>query len=300
MKILVTGGAGFIGSNLIRKLVERGEKVISLDNYSTGKYENLDGVDCEQIAGDVTRVTDVHSAMKGCEVVFHLAASKKTVCQKSPWRDMEVNAGGALIVAQAARELGVKKVVHASTGSVYGEVAGWISESTATRPVSYYGVSKLAGERYMDMYWTQFGLDVTILRYFHVYGPWQDSSHIGGVVAIFIDNLLHGRKSTVYWDGYQTRSFTYVEDVVWANIAALEQTGGVFNVASAERIPVSYVIEKAAMMIGVEPNYRTTGLRIEGDIHDFNITNDRIKGIGIKFTKFDEGLAKTIEWYGSR
>ena len=218
-KALVTGGAGFIGSHLIEELLNEGLEVVSIDNYSTGKKSNLEEFynhpNLSQVDCDICDYQRVKKYFKGVDVVFHQAASKKTICLKDPRKDLDVNAKGTFNILELARHFGVKKVVHASTGSVYGE-AKYLPQNEAhpLNPASYYGVSKLAAERYVDVFRHSHGLDTTILRYFHVYGARQDSSEDGGVVSIFIRLMLSGKPVTIFGDGTQLRSFTYVKDIV--------------------------------------------------------------------------------------
>ena len=186
-KIVVTGGAGFIGSHLCEKLVELGADVHSVDNYSSGKKENIsflqknDNFTSHDV--DITDREACESIIEGCDIVFNNAASKKNICLIDPQKDLLVNGGGTLNLLELSVKHKVGKFVHASTGSVYGEPTIFPStEEHPFNPVSYYGVSKLAGERYVDTFNHLYGLDTTILRYFHVYGPRQESNEFGGVV----------------------------------------------------------------------------------------------------------------------
>jgi len=304
-RVLVTGGAGFIGSHLVESLVRRGIEVVSFDDYSAGKSENLASVrgspNFTEVAGDVTDPRAVREAMRGMDTVFHEAASKKTVCMRDPSRDLAVNGGGTLLLLQAAVELGVEKFVHASTGSVYGEpVTLPQAESHPLRPVSYYGVSKLAGESYVNTFSHLFGLDVTVLRYFHVYGPRQESSDVGGVVSIFLRRALQRQPLVIHGDGSQMRSFTWVGDVVEANTRAATlpvSRGKTYNCASGIRVTVkdlaSKVIARTGMQIGVEHVDP-----LPGDIRVFDVDNRLIgRELGLQFeTDFDRGLGFTLDW----
>jgi len=304
-KALVTGGAGFIGSHLIEALVERGVEVVSFDDYSAGKKENLDSVRSRknfiEFDGDVTDPAAIHKAMAGVDTVFHQAASKKTVCMRDPSRDLAVNGGGALLLLQAAVDLGVSKFVHASTGSVYGEPVKFPqTETHRLRPVSYYGVSKLAGESYVNTFGHLFGMDITILRYFHVYGPRQESSDVGGVVSIFLRRALAGQPLIIHGDGQQMRTFTWVGDVVEANIRAATRTisrGKTYNCASGIRVTVkdlaSKVLERVDARVPIQH-----GDPLPGDIREFDVDNSLItKELDMSFEKdFDKGLGYTLDW----
>lgn len=303
-KALVTGGAGFIGSHICERLVNMGIEVVSLDNYSAGRDKNLQTISCEKVKGDILDENMVEHLMKGVDVVFHNAASKKIVCSADPKRDLAVNAEGTLILLAAALKHGVKKFVHASTGSVYGKPFYFPQdEDHPTRPISYYGVSKLAGERYVDVFNKLYGLDTTILRYFHVYGPKQPGGQYGGVVAIFITNMLAGLPVCIHGDGSQERSFTYVDDIVNANLAAVESSfssGKVYNCASGLRVSVLGLYEKLVEMLKYEgpfPIYISPDL---GEIFKFDVSNYNIKkDLKLDFEFLEEGLRRTVSWFQS-
>jgi UDP-glucose 4-epimerase len=304
-RALVTGGAGFIGSHLVEALVDRSVEVVSFDDYSAGKTDNLSSVrgrpNFTEVSGDVTDPKAVRLAMRGVDTVFHQAASKKTVCMRDPSRDLAVNGGGALLLLQAAVELGVEKFVHASTGSVYGEpVTLPQTESHRLRPVSYYGVSKLAGEAYVTTFAHLFGLDTTVLRYFHVYGPRQESSDVGGVVSIFLRRALQGAPLLIHGDGKQMRSFTWVGDVVEANIRAATRSiarGKTYNCASGIRVTVLELAEKVLRLAAVDGTIEYVD-PLPGDIHVFDVDNRLVaEELGMQFEKdFDRGLGYTLDW----
>jgi UDP-glucose 4-epimerase len=309
-KALVTGGAGFIGSHICEELVKSGIQVVSLDDYSAGKeqncaflegYDNYHAVDC-----DVTDMNNLPRHFEGVDLVFHNAASKKNICLRDPRRDLEVNAKGAYNMLELAKAFGVKKFVHASTGSVYGEAQYYPQdEEHPLRPVSYYGVSKLAGERYVILYNRIYGLNTTVLRYFHVYGPRQESNEFGGVVAIFTRNMLMDQTPVIFGDGTQERSFTYVKDVVKANllVATDERTSGeVYNCASAISVTIEDLCHRVIEFFGksgeVRPRYDDW---LVGDIKKFDIDNSKIKALGMSFeTDFWAKLRETIEYYRTR
>lgn len=293
---LVTGCAGFIGSNLCKRLINDGIQVVGVDDLSAGKAKNIEGLDLFWYEADITdydaidRIIDKHRP----DVIFNQAASKKNICEKNPYRDLEVNGAGTLNLLQIASLNGVKSFVHASTGSVYGEVAGEITEQTPYNPVSYYGVSKMAGESYAKMFSKL--MNVSILRYFHVYGPNQDSGPLGGVVAIFINKLLKNEHPVIFGDGNQVRSFTYVDDVVEANIMATENPG-IYNVASGTRTTIKNLLREIQSVSDLyqQPEYADWQ---PGDIKNFNVNNEKATNeLGIKWTQFRKGLLITIMDY---
>lgn len=301
----MTGGAGFIGSHLVSRLVELGVETVSVDNYIAGKSENLSHLkglaNFREVDCDVTDEPSLKKLFSGVDVVFHQAASKKTVCLADPRKDLDINAKGTFNLLELARDTGVKKFVHASTGSVYGEAQYFPQdEKHPLDPSSYYGVSKLAGERYVMTFRKLYGVDATVLRYFHVYGPRQESSDVGGVVSIFTRCMLQNQPITIHGDGTQQRSFTYVGDVVEANLRAaklLVANGKVYNCASGIRVTVKELANMVGEIIGVKPEIRY-GDWLPGDIKTFEIDNSLIRrDLGLEFlTDFRSGLNKTVGW----
>lgn len=303
-RALVTGGAGFIGSHLVEELLRDGIEVVSLDDYSAGKAENLaqfrDRPGFFEVNHDVSNRDGLERYFEGVDVVFHEACSKNTVCLRDPGRDLAVNATGTLNVLTAAHKAGVKKFVHASTGSVYGEPIDFpTSELHRLHPVSYYGVSKLAADRYAHLFHHLYGMDVTVLRYFHVFGPRQDNSDVGGVVSIFGRRVLEGQPIKIYGDGTQIRSFTFVKDVVRINklAAVTPGTGGEsYNCASGIKVTISELADAIRRYFG-KPD-----IPIEfndwkvGDIKRFEVSNAKLLKLGFKFqTDFATGLGLTME-----
>lgn len=305
-RAIVTGGAGFVGSHLVDRLVDEGIETISIDDYVAGKHENLahlagnslfTEVDC-----DITDYDALAPYFEGVDTVFHQAASKKTICLRDPRRDLEINAKGAWNLLELARTTGVEKFVHASTGSVYGEAVTLPqSEDHPLNPTSFYGVSKLAGERYCGVFSEIYGMDTTVLRYFHVYGPRQESSDVGGVVSIFARRALAGDDLVIFGDGTQERSFTSVHDVVEANYRAAtmgESRNRVYNCASGIKVTIKQLADMVLKHFGRED----LEIRFEdwtpGDILKFDIDNSRIRAeLGIEFvTDFHKGLVDTLEW----
>ena len=304
-RALVTGGAGFIGSHLVEKLLNLGLEVVSVDDFSAGREANIRHLyryaGFKSITADVTEIDMIRPHFKDVDVVFHQACSKNTVCMENPARDLRVNAHGTLNVLTCSKEAGVKKIVHASTGSVYGEpVLFPTNEDHPLQPVSYYGVSKLAGEKYAMLFHTLHGMDLTVLRYFHVYGPRQENSDVGGVVSIFCRRAQEGRNLTIFGDGSQVRSFTHVSDIIRINLMSTlrsEMSGGVYNCASGVSISIQELAEKILEFYG-KPGFGIEyGPWKPGDIKKFHVDNSRIRNLGFEFEKdFNEGLQETLDW----
>src|SRR6201997_3055617 len=238
-RVLVTGGGGFIGSNLVRGLLERGDEVRVLDNFSTGSRENLAGLDVEVVEGELRSYERVHNAIRGCEVVFHLGALGSVPRSvQDPLTSNAVNVEGTLNVLLAARDEGVRRVVFSSSTSVYGSSARMpTTEDTPPDPISPYGVAKLAAERYCVAFSRVYeSFETVVLRYFNVFGPRQSPfSQYAAVVPLFVTAVRDGRPVTIFGDGEQSRDFTYVANVVDATIRAGGAEGAsglIFNVAA--------------------------------------------------------------------
>jgi nucleoside-diphosphate-sugar epimerase len=303
-KVVVTGGAGFIGSHLCEELVGTGAEVVSVDDYSAGHARNIEFLsgrpNFRAVRADVCDRVALDPVIAGADVIFHNAASKKNVCLVDPQKDLRVNAGGALNLLELARAHGVRKFVHASTGSVYGEPTVFpTDEDHPLRPVSYYGVSKLAGERYVDVFHRLYGMDTTILRYFHVYGPRQESNEFGGVVSIFLRAILENKPLVIFGHGRQERSFTWVKDLVRANIAAAtrpESAGRVYNAASGIQVTILDLAHRMVGMMGSRvPIVHADPL--VGDIMHFDVNNERIRReLGVTFERdFWGTLQRTLD-----
>lgn len=304
-KAMVTGGAGFIGSHIVEELLKQGIDVVSVDNYFAGKKENLAEFhkypNFEERVCDVTDYDTLKDCMQGVDIIFHEAASKKTICINDPRRDLEINAKGTFNILELARDLGVKKIVHASSGSVYGEAKYFPQdEEHPLNPTSYYGVSKLAGEKYARAFCDLYDMDCTMLRYFHVYGPRQESSDVGGVVSIFGRRVLNGEAPIIHGDGTQERSFTYVKDVVGINMLVAEKEGTkgeAYNCASGISVTVEELANLVKKSLGREDLENTHDDWTIGDILHFDVSNEKIKKLGFEFkTPFDEGLQATLDW----
>lgn len=304
--VLVTGGAGFIGSNLVRALLERGDRVRVMDNFSTGRRENLAEVlaDIEIVEGELRSYERVHAATEDVEIVYHQGALPSVPRSvQDPLTTNAVNVEGTLNVLLAARDSGVRRVIFASSSSVYGNGRDLPRrESQPASPMSPYAVSKLAAETYCTSFSHVYGdqLDTVSLRYFNVFGPRQDpTSQYAAVVPRFISAIAEGRPITIYSDGEQSRDFTFVANVVAANLLAAEAegvSGSFFNVATGRKLSVNDLAE----VIG-----RTVGLPVEaeyvparpGDVRDSwaDVSEaNRLLGYEPR-VPLEEGLSRTIE-----
>jgi len=275
VKVLVTGGGGFIGSNLVRALTERGDDVRVLDNFSTGIRANLADLagDVELVEGELRSYERVHAATRGIEVVFHQGALPSVPRSvQDPLTTSAVNVEGTLNVLLAARDEGVRRVVCASSSSVYGSSGTLPRVETANPdPISPYGVSKLAAERFCVSFSRVYTLETVALRYFNVFGPHQDpTSQYAAVVPRFITAIADGRSVRVYGDGEQRRDFTYVGNVVEANLLAADTpgvSGAVLNVATGRATTVNELAETIASLLG-RPLERDEQPERTGDVRD--------------------------------
>jgi UDP-glucose 4-epimerase len=298
---LVTGGCGFIGVNLIPRLIEQGARVRVLDNLSLGKREDVDPLGVDLHVGDIRDQAAVARACKNIDAIVHLAAHTRVVESLSdPQLNFEINAIGTLNVLQACRAAGIPKMIFASTGgAILGEQEPPVHEGMVPRPISPYGASKLAGEAYCSAYSGAYGLKTVALRFSNVYGPY--SYHKGSVVAQFFRNLLRGEPIVIYGNGEQTRDFLYVADLVEAILLAdkIEPAGEVFQIASGRETSVRSLVGAMKAML---PD-RTFDLRFEparpGEILCNYASIEkarRILGFGPK-TQLNEGLRKTWQWF---
>ena len=300
--VLVTGGAGFIGSNIVRALVGRGMSVRVLDDLSSGFSVNLEPFsDVEFWRGSVTDPQIVVAATEGCDTVFHLAASvgnKRSI--DNPILDSQINVIGTLNVLEAARHAGVEKIVVSSSAGVFGELKQLpIDEHHPIDPDTPYGASKLAAEKLALVYAKLYDLDAVALRYFNVYGPNQRFDQYGNVIPIFVFRMLGGEQVTVFGDGDQTRDFVNVADVVRANIGAALTSGlsGVFNIASGTRITINDLAAQVASLVGGEPEI-IHGPPRPGDVRD-SLADISAAGEAFGYgpqVSLDDGLSEYVAW----
>jgi nucleoside-diphosphate-sugar epimerase len=306
--VLVTGAAGFIGSHLVDALVARGERVRGLDNFATGRAANLAHVR-EQIDFTEASLLDRNALAKACEgvdVIFHQAALPSVPRSvKDPRTSHVANIEGTFELLEAARAAGVKRVVYAASSSAYGNQPGFPRvETMASMPISPYAVQKLTGELYMQSYWQVYGLETVCLRYFNIFGPRQvPDSPYSGVMAKFILQLQQGERPVIFGDGQQGRDFTYIANVVHANLLASEAAadkvaGRVFNAACGERHTLNETYEVIASLLEsqIKPEY---GPERTGDVKDSLASIEAAReAFGYApVVGFEEGLQLTVEWY---
>jgi len=303
---LVTGGAGFIGSNIVEELVRRGKKVRVLDNFITGKMENLKPFmdKIELVKGDIRNRATLKKAFKGIDYVIHQAALRsvpKSV--DDPFTTNEINVTGTLNVLYEAKAAKVKRVVYASSSSAYGDAKHFPQRETDTPgPISPYGVSKLAAEHYCVTFAKTFGLETVSLRYFNVFGPRQNpESKYSAVIPIFIFNMIKGESPVVDWDGEQSRDFTYVANVVEANLRACTTrgiSGEVFNVACGTTTSVNDIVRQLNKLLGkkIKPVFAP---KRHGDVRKTYASVSKLRNmLGVrKMVGFNEGLERTLEWF---
>jgi nucleoside-diphosphate-sugar epimerase len=306
MRYLVTGGAGFIGSNIVDELLRRGHQVVVLDDLSSGKEENLAGVrgKIDFRAGSIIDLATVQSACQGMDYVIHLAARTsvpKSV--KDPIESNSVNIDGTLNVLVAARDAKVRRFVFAASSSAYGETPTLPKvETMQPEPISPYGVTKFVGELYAQVFGRVYGLENACLRYFNVFGPRQDpSSQYSGVLSRFMLAILKGEPPTIYGDGEQTRDFTYIDNIVDVTLRACESaqaSGKVYNGGTSARISLNEVVKLLGKITGkaIKPAYDPPR---NGDIRDSQADISLAhKELGYKpIVQFEEGLKRTWDWY---
>ena len=307
-KYLVTGGAGFIGSNIVKKILEQGDYVRVLDNFSTGRRENIaefiGNPNFELIEGDITDLETVQKSLNGIDFVLHQAAIPSV--QRSvedPLKSNNSNINGTLNMLLAAREAKIKRFVYAASSSAYGDnTALPKKEDMPVMPISPYALQKYAGERYCQIFWKLYGLETICLRYFNVFGPKQDpNSQYSAVIPKFIGAMLKNEKPVIFGTGEQSRDFTFVENVVSANLLAVKAEKGfgeVFNVGCGEQISLSQLLDIIKEILGkdIEPEYKEFRM---GDVLHTRADISKGKefiGYAPKINT-KEGLTKTVEWY---
>jgi nucleoside-diphosphate-sugar epimerase len=310
-KYLVTGAAGFIGSSLVRSLLERGEQVRGIDNFATGRRENLTEVlkQMEFREADILDLDAMHSACKGVDYVLHQAAIPsvpKSVLD--PLGSNRANVDGTVNVLVAARDAKVKRVVYAASSSAYGDTPTLPKfEAMNPNPISPYAVAKLASELYMISFYRCYGLETVCLRYFNIFGPRQDpSSPYSGVLAKFSMQMLRGDQPTIFGDGETSRDFTYIDNAVSANLLACaapaaECAGRVFNCATGRRSTLNETFETLKGLTGYKGSVKYAPER-GGDIkHSLADITMAQKHLGYKvLVNFEDGLKRTVEWYKSQ
>ncbi len=303
---LVTGGAGFIGSHLVAELVARGERVRVLDNFSTGRRANLEPYQdrIEVLEGDIRSYHLVRQAVAGIDFVLHQAALPSVPRSvRDPLTSNEVNVTGTLNMLQAALEAGVKRLVFASSSSVYGDNPALPKqESMIPQPRSPYAISKLAAEQYCQVFWQLYGLETVALRYFNVFGPRQDpASPYAAVIPKFITALQRGEAPTIHGDGSQSRDFTFIGNVVQANLkacTAAEAAGGVFNIACGERYTLLDLVVRLAHILDRPAEAYHTAPR-PGDVLHSQADISQAKTLLDYKPEVDMGigLERTVGWY---
>lgn len=306
MKFLVTGGAGFIGSNIVKRLVERKDSVRVLDNFATGIRANLEpfAKDIEIIEGDIRDFWTVVKATKGIDYILHQAALPSVPRSiDNPLTSSEVNINGTLNILEAARYNEVKRIIYASSSSVYGDSPVMPKEETMkTMPKSPYAITKLAGEEYCMTFHQIYGLETVALRYFNVFGPRQNPfSQYAAVIPKFITMIKNGQNPTIFGDGLTSRDFTFIENVVNANLLACEKkeaAGNIINIACFKAFTLNDLVQKLNKIIGTDipPTYLPDK---KGDVkHSLADIAKAKRLLGYEpAIDFDEGLRRTVEWF---
>ncbi len=305
--MLVTGGAGFIGSNLADELIAQGASVCILDNLVTGFRENLEEIkgDFDFVEGDLNDPAALKKALEGVEVVFHQAALPSVPRSvANPQETHQACVNGTFALLNAAKDSGVRRLIYAASSSAYGDQPVLPKvETMAPKPMSPYAGAKLMGEYYCRIYAHVYGLETLCLRYFNVFGPRQNpSSQYSGVISRFIHALMTGETPVIYGDGEHSRDFTYIKNVIDANIKAAQTTQGigeVMNVANGDRITLNQLLETVKKITGnpqVTADYQPPR---KGDVKDSQADNRRaIEWLGYeKLVDLEEGLIKTIDWW---
>lgn len=304
MRVLVTGGAGFIGSHIVEELLRRGASVRVLDNFSSGKRENLESFqgDLEIQEGDLRDAQAIKAATHAVELVFHLAAFISVPqSMLEPEECFAINVAGTTMLLEAARQAGVRKVVLSSSTAVYGDTDKFpTDEQTPLKPLSPYALSKQVNELYARLYTQTYSLPVVALRYFNVYGPRQNpDSAYAAAISIFAQRLVNGEPITIYGDGKQSRDFIFVKDVVRANLQAgeSEAAGEVFNICTGHETSLLDLLEELSEVSPHQPEVRFEAPR-PGDIYR-SLGNPEKAAAALGFRagiSLADGLAQTVEW----
>lgn len=307
---LITGGAGFIGSHLAEELVRRGEKVRVLDNFSTGKPENLEPFQnfIELIEGDIRDLDTCRRALRGVDFVLHQAALTSVPRSISdPLLNHDININGTTNLLLASHEARAKRFVFASSAAAYGDSQSFpLKEGNEGVPLSPYALSKLIGERYCQLFYQVYGLETVCLRYFNVFGPRQDpTSPYASVIPLFIKKMLSEERPQIFGDGEQSRDFIFVADVVEANLGAVEAPedalGEVFNIGSGERKTVGNLVQEIGELLGTSVLPFYTDPRPGDILHSFADIQKARRIMGFEpLVGFKQGLKKTVGWYMER
>jgi len=303
---LVTGGAGFIGSNLVHELLVRGNQVRVLDNFSTGRRRNLADIydQIGVIEGDLRSPEICRQAVEGVDVILHQGALPSVQRSVSdPFTSHDTNATATMNLLVVARNAGVKRFVYASSSSVYGDSPTMPKqEEMIPRPKSPYAVAKLAGEHYCRVFWELYGLETVCLRYFNVFGPFQDpASHYSAVIPLFIRAMRAGHAPTIYGDGEQSRDFTFVSNNVHANLLAATQPGvggEIFNIACGQRYSLLDLVATLNQIMGtaITPDFdQSRSGDVKHSLADITKAQDKL-GYTVQ-VDFREGLRRTVAWY---
>lgn len=307
MNYLITGGAGFIGSHIAAYLCSQGQSVSVLDNFSTGKLSNLDGLDLTVIEGDIRDPHCVSSAVAGIDTIFHQAALCSVArSMLEPLLTHEINVTGTLNLLESARKADVRRFVMASSSAVYGDSEVFPkNEAMPTDPMSPYAVSKLICEHYCQLYFKAYGLDTVALRYFNVFGPRQNpDSEYSAVIPRFVRAMVQGASPHIYGDGTQSRDFTFVNDVVQANLAAATSSdarGQVMNIACGNRWSLLDLVSMLETHI-VSNTHPVFDVARQGDVKHSQACIKKAKRL-IAFAPqvdFDEGLRRTVAWFAEQ
>jgi UDP-glucose 4-epimerase len=304
---LVTGAAGFIGRSIAAELLARGKRVRGIDNFVTGKRENLLGLEAmDFIEADINDAAAVAKACHGVECIFHEAAIPSVPRSiEDPVASNHAGVSGTVQLLVAAKNAMVRRVVYAGSSSVYGNTPTLPKqEQMQPSPISPYAVAKLAGELYMQSFARVYGLETVTIRYFNVFGPWQDpTSQYSGILAIFTKKMLAGETPTIYGDGEQSRDFTFIQNVVHGNLLASEApaervSGQVFNVATGKRVTLNQTVEILRRATGYTGEVRYAAER-SGDVkHSLADISRAREGFGYEpLVDFREGIERTVAWY---
>jgi len=306
MKYLVTGGAGFIGSNIAHGLLDRGESVRIIDNFSTGKRANIADIEdkVELIDGDIRDFWVVREAVEGVDYILHQAALPSVPRSiKNPLSCNQVNIDGTLNLLECARQASIKRFVMASSSSVYGDTPELPKhEDMPTNPLSPYAVTKLTCEKYCRLYFDLYGLETVCLRYFNIFGPRQDpQSEYAAVIPKFIKAFLKGKQPVVYGDGEQSRDFTYITNAVASNLLATQAPaapGKYYNIACGSQFTLNQMLDILRGIIDIDIQAQYTPPRKGDIVHSFaNIDRARAELDYDPDVKFEDGLRKTVEWF---